>query len=242
MVRQRAYAPKTANRFREVIQRVFSWATSQRGVRLPNGVNPASSVERYKERAHTIRFLTLKQVNEQLDALAHDQQLQTMVAVFLFAGLRREEALWLTREDMNLKAEDHGMLHVRAKVANGEYWQPKTKKNRVVKISAALRHHLNKYEPPIVPGHWYFPSPKGFRWNPDNFSKRLARENHKAKLKWTCLDFRHTFASQLAQRGHSLDQIAKAMGNSPVICDKHYADFAYETLSLDYMPPITASM
>jgi hypothetical protein len=37
---------------------------------MPNDKNPAAKVERYKEPAPTIHFLTLKQIEEQLDALA----------------------------------------------------------------------------------------------------------------------------------------------------------------------------
>ena len=40
---------------------------------------------------------------------------------------------------------------------------------------------------------------------------------------WSCLDFRHTFGSHLAQKGESLYKIAELMGNSPEICRRHYA-------------------
>ena len=40
---------------------------------------------------------------------------------------------------------------------------------------------------------------------------------------WNCLDYRHTFGSQLAQKGESLYKISKLLGNSPGICEKHYA-------------------
>jgi len=42
-------------------------------------------------------------------------------------------------------------------------------------------------------------------------------------LPWSCGDFRHTFGSQLAQKGESLYKIATLMGNSPDICRRHYA-------------------
>ena len=67
----------------------------------------------------------------------------------------------------------------------------------------ALAAVLDQYEP-ASSGPWLLPSPEGTRWDPDNFSHKLADENVKAKLPWTCLDFRHTFGSILAQRGVSL--------------------------------------
>jgi len=56
----------------------------------------------------------------------------------------------------------------------------------------------------ITPGKWFFPSLKGKHYDPDNFSRDLRKANQKAGLKWTCLDYRHTFGSQLAMKGESL--------------------------------------
>src|SRR5262249_33754913 len=56
-VRSRGLAPKTANRYREILHRLFAWAMDERRVRMPSDRNPAAKVERYKERAPEIRFL-----------------------------------------------------------------------------------------------------------------------------------------------------------------------------------------
>jgi integrase len=207
-VARRGLAPKTANRYREILTRLFNWAVEQKGVRLPGDRNPASKVERYRESAPNIRFLTLKQIDVQLDALANDLKLQTMVATLIFGGLRREELLWLTHDDLDLNAGKYGMIRVRAKEIGGEAWEPKTKRNRAVPVSSRL---------------WLFPSPEGKRWDPDNFSQDLRATNQDAKLLWGCLDFRHTFGSHLAMKGESLYKISKLMGNSPEICSRHYA-------------------
>jgi integrase len=55
--------------------------------------------------------------------------------------------------------------------------------------------------------------------------------NQKAGLSWTCLDYRHTFGSQLAMKGESLYEIATLMGNSAEMCRRHYAALLPETLS-----------
>jgi len=78
-------------------------------------VNPVSNVSKYKERAPKIRFLTLPQIEEQLRVLEGRSQLQTMVAVLIYAGLRREELLWLTLEDVDFEAGAYGLIRVRAK-------------------------------------------------------------------------------------------------------------------------------
>jgi integrase len=230
-VQNRGLAPKTANRYREILCRLFNWSMEQRGIRMPNGKNPAASVERYKERAPEIRFLTLPQIELQINSLPAQSQMQVMVAVLIYAGLRREELLWLTAEDLDWKSDGKGLIRVRAKTINGESWQPKTKKNRAVPISNCLRGFLEKYRPRKSDGNWVFPSPDGKRWDPDNFAADLRSFNSKNGLEWGCLDFRHTFGSQLAMKGESLYKISALMGNSPQICQRHYAALLPDSLT-----------
>jgi integrase len=230
-VASRGLAPKAANRYREILTRLFNRALTQRGVKMPNDKNPAAAVERYKEHAPEIRFLTLAQVNEQLNTLSEDVQMQAMVAMLIYSGLRREELLWLTHDDINWKAGKFGLIRIRAKTIGGESWEPKTKRNRAVPVSSSLRHYLDKWRFKAGLGTWFFPSPDGKRWDPDNFSSDLRDNNEKAKLPWGCLDFRHTFGSQLAMKGESLYKISALMGNSPEICRRHYAALLPEAIA-----------
>ena len=114
------------------------------------------------------------------------------------------------------------LIRVRAKNIGNQAWQPQTKRNRVVPISKALMTILTQYSQNRS-GPWFFPSPTGKRWDPDNFSQTLRETNRKHGLEWSCLDFRHTFGSHLAIKGESLYKISTLMGNSPGICRKHYA-------------------
>ena len=214
-------APKTANRFREVLHRMFSYAIEHRGYVCPDHRyrNPVEGVRRAKEAAPLITWLTPEQICEQLDALRDKPTLKALVATLIYAGLRREEALWLTIDDVDLEKR---LIYVRAKIVNEEHWQPKTKRNRVVPISSALHQILVVYSPERA-APWFFPSPRGRRWDTDNFSQDLREINRSHRLDWSCLDFRHTFGSSLAQMGRSLFQIAELMGNSPEICRRHYA-------------------
>ena len=82
----------------------------------------------------------------------------------------------------------------------------------------------------ISPGN----TPKGV-----NFSQNPRAANTKAGLSWSCLDYRHTFGSQLATKGESLYKIATLMGNSPEICRRHYAALVPEALhaTVDFLTP-----
>jgi len=221
---------KTANRYREVLRRLFSWSMEEGGVCMPSDANPVTKVKRYKERAPEIRFLTLTQIERQLEALQDQPVIRAMVATYIYAGLRREEAIWLTLQDVDFTIGRFGAIRVRAKTVNGESWQPKTKVNRIVPISRALRAILDGYARPVVPTPWFFPSPRGKRWDPDNFSEALRAGNRAAGLPWSCLTHRHTFGSQLAMKGESLYKISTLMGNSPEICRRHYATLMPEAL------------
>lgn len=232
-VRTKGLAPKTANRYREVVGKLINWAMKSGRVRMSLDRNPIAHVERYREHAPEIRFLTLEQIAEQLIGLRFRPQVQAMVATLIYAGLRREELLWLQVEDFvrGTDQSPNGLLRIRAKTVAGESWQPKTRKNRAVPVSRDLRRHLDAYIYRVTEHRWLFPSPDGRRWDPDNFSQDLRAANLAAGLVWSSLDFRHTFGSQLAQRGVSLYQIATLMGNSPAICQRHYAALVPEQMA-----------
>lgn len=137
-IREDNIAPKTANRYREVLHRMFNFAIKNWNF-APVGrrnMNPAALVERRREPSPKIRFLSLYEIDKQLHILDSKPTLQAIVATYIYAGLRREEALWLTVNDVDL--ERH-LIYVCAKDVNGEFWQPKTKRNRVVP------HHSSNY-------------------------------------------------------------------------------------------------
>ena len=225
------YQPKTYNRFREVVHRFVNWCIRYKGTRFPGGFNPVSHVERQREHARTIRHLRLVDITGQIDILTGHDEMQAMVAVMIYAGLRRGEVLWLTPQDVDLGAAKHGMIRVQAKKVDGEFWEPKTKVNRGVPVSSSLRPYLDRWETIADPCRtWYFPAPKGGRWDSDNFAADLRKVNRAAGLAWGCLDYRHTFGSLLASKGESLYKISALMGNSPEICRRHYAALMPESL------------
>jgi hypothetical protein len=168
-------AVKTANRIREVLHRLFSYAIEHHGYICPDHRyrNPVEGVRRVQEGAPVITWLTSEQISEQLRVFQDSLSLRTLVATLIYAGLRREEALWLTIDDVDLEKR---LIYVRAKSVNEEHWQPKTKRNRVVPISSSLHEILTVYSPQRSEP-WFFPSPRGRRWDPDNFSQDLREIN-----------------------------------------------------------------
>jgi len=98
-------------------------------------------------------------------------------------------------------------------------------------------YYLREAFGPICPA-LEITSPQGTRYDPDNFSADLRDANRAACLAWSCLDFRHTFGSHLAQRGVSLYKIGHLMGNSPEICRTHYASLARHDFTADVQFPV----
>lgn len=221
-------SPKTANRMREVLHVLFNYAIRQHGFRSVDRryPNPVDAVPRRREEEPVIRFLALDQIDMQLKVLVDQPELKAMVAVLIYAGLRREEVLWLTPADVDLRS---GMIRVCKKTVGEETWWPKTRRNRRVPISTMLRRLLEGYTP-ARDSNWFFPTPRKHRWDPDNFSQTLREINNQHGLPWGCLDFRHTFGSHLAMKGESLFKISELMGNSPEICRRHYAALVPEEM------------
>ena len=228
------YSQKTANDYREILQRLFNHAIQLHGYTCPDARyrNPIEAVKRFKESAPVITYLTLEDIPEQLDAVVGNNDMHAAVATMIYAGLRRSEVFWLTDDDVDLKRK---LIRVRAKSVDGRSWKPKTGKDRVVPIGRYLNTILNDYvtKRKKKKGPWFAPGPERGFWDSDNFSRDLAALNSKAGLSWSCLDFRHTFGSQLAQRGVTLYKISEMMGNSPEICRRHYAALCPEAMHAD---------
>jgi len=214
-------APKTAYHIRQALSTMFNYALRQKG--FPE--NPATKVPRPKCSPGPIDYLKLAEIVEVLKVVREeDALLYGPVATAILAGLRRSEVTWLTWKDVDL---DRKRLLIQFKTVHGERYRPKTNKARIMPISEDLFPILDDLE---QDGDWVFPSPEGCRWDPDNLSGRLRRLMKRHGWNHTFLTFRHTFGSQLAQKGLSLYQISKLMGNSEAICRDHYAALAVEEM------------
>lgn len=217
-------SPTTVLRYREVLLAFFNHA-----VRLGYlEKNPVAPIPRPRLPQRDPRFLSLDQIDE-LMAKLEGQAIEPLVATMVYAGLRRAEVCWLTHDDVRL-GEDPEIIRIRAKTVRGESWSPKTGRDRAVPISPKLKVYLEKVE---RRSKWFFPSPRGCRWDGDNLGKHFRVLLKAAGLPWNFLDLRHTFGSQLARKGVSLIKISKLMGNSPEIARRHYINLMPEELAAD---------
>jgi integrase len=228
------FSSTTLLRFRETLHAFYEFARKNGYVKI----NPVSNVPRPRIHDRDIRFLDLRQIEVAIAAVA-GTPFEPVVATAIYAGLRREEICWLTTEDIDL-TKDRPLLRVRSKTVDGEFWLPKNKKNRTVPISKALYPYLARQSLKTGKKLWFFPSSTGCRWDPDNLSHHLTPLLDRRNLAWNFLDFRHTFGSQLAQKGVSLFKISELMGNSPEIARRHYARLMPENMHAEVEFPSPA--
>ena len=185
--------------------------------------NPMGALPSYGDQSnHKIIFLDDAAIVNQLAVLASHRSLHAAAMLMIHAGLRRSEALWLTRDAVDLK---RGILSIinRDDPESDSESSLKTGSRSVI-ILPPLREFLEAYLPALE-GKWLIPSPTGKRWIPDNYSDALRATNRANDLPWTTLHYRHTYATRRAREGWSLFTIAKQMGNSALVVESNYAAF-----------------
>jgi len=252
------FCETTFNNYRKTFTTFLSWCVKQKYIL----VNPMVDIDILDVPDRKILFLTKAEVRNQLDGIdwfvkesnrvngsnisSHKESitLETLVATYIFAGLRLSEALWLMREDVDLESRT---IYIRDKIVDGRKWQVKRgrgkkSRNRDVPISDTLFPYLEKQ----LRQHdfkWVFPSPTGNLWSSGNFSKKLRCmqkqlvDHGYIEKRWSCKDFRHTFGTLCAMNGMSDLEVAEVMDNSPEICRKHYINMATKYLrkKVDFM-------
>ena len=83
-IQRDGWAAKTANSMRQVLFQLFNYATKHHGFRARDRryPNPAAGVDRHREPAPQIRFLSLEQIDQQMAVLKDNQVVFAMVAVY----------------------------------------------------------------------------------------------------------------------------------------------------------------
>lgn len=233
-------AMDTRRHYREMMHQLWEFALSEGHLAVLNAhrPNPMSNLPSYTQNEREIAYLSEQEIVEQIKALESDPSVQMAVEIMIEAGLRRTETLWLRPRDINLDEDFLSVVTKSDPESEPEGRDSRGRRNgkgrgkkqhnktgaRPVHISPALQRSLTAYLP-TVRGPWLIPSPDGKRWDADNFSSRLRDLNATADIAWTCLHFRHTFATRNLRRGVPVLGVAQSMGNSVQVVLKHYRGF-----------------
>jgi hypothetical protein len=221
---------KTKRHYREFFHHFFEHCLKH-GLHRPENFhcpNPAAALPGYLSRNRRIVFLDQHQIDEELALLEPHPAIRIAVAIMIHAGLRRAETLWLTRDAL---APDLSFLSVVNRVDHDTDLESSLKTGeRAVTILPPLKRLLEEYLPGLR-GRWLIPSSAGRRWHGDAFGKRLRAIHAQAGRKWTCLHYRHTYATRRAAEGWPLFRIAREMGNSSAVVEQYYAAYLRPTVT-----------
>lgn len=187
--------------------------------------NPTLGVEKAKHDYTERRALTSEEQKRLLNAIKGNR-FETLIYVYLYAGLRRSEALALRWRDIDIK---NGTITVRSQVnEKRQLVDLKTKKAyRTIPILPPLKHALEAMQPT---GEFLF------EWKPSRITQefRILFNNLNLKdIDVHCL--RHTYATMLKDMGAPDDLRTKWLGHSKLDHKDRYEHILteYETRQID---------
>ena len=221
-VRQRAHiAPATRAKYLRELSVMFNTAVTW-GYILKS---PCKGVRAPRIPRNPPRVLEKKQVRELLESV-RGTPYYALLATAAFAGLRREELVWLDWEDVDV---ERGQLYVRNKPDH----PLKDYEARTVPIPTALveileelrREQGRAVEDDAQP---VFRSPKGLRWDPMNLSHRATPIFRKVGIEGALHTLRHAYASHLVMAGVDLPTVQKLLGHANISTTMIYAHVAQD--------------
>jgi site-specific recombinase XerD len=202
-------APRTANMIITNLKTWLNFCVKNR--RIPE--NPLARMKKFKEPVNPKRFLSREEINSLLKETQNDEHycngdasLYPVIAMGIYAGLRKQEIFSLDWQDINFKREE-------ITVRNKANFAPKSRNFRVV----PLHENLKKILKPLVKN-------SGRCFDVTNQRRIFGRITKKANLTgigWHTL--RHTFASQLVMAGVDLATVAKLLGHSSITTTMIYS-------------------
>jgi integrase len=196
------WSPRTRKNYLVTLTTILNFAMAK-GYRPDN---PAATIDRPILDDRPVGILMVKQVQELLRVAKElDPEMLPLLAIGLFAGLRRSELFALDWSEIDHEHRTIGVKGIKAK----------TRQRRLVSVGDNLVAWLNphrKMTGSISPER-----------NIDVFSKRLQELTVKAGITpWPHNAIRHSFGSYFLGKSKDENLTASEMGNSPEVIIKHY--------------------
>jgi integrase len=199
----------TANRVLTVLKAILNHAYTNGYVTSDDAwrrVKPFAKVD-----APKIRYLTDAESLRLINACPED--FRQLVSAALLTGCRYGELIQLRAADVDLQAM---LLHIR---------QAKGSKPRTAYLTGEGTTHFKRLMTGKPGGALILTRADGEPWGKSHQARPLLEACKNASIA-PAINFhilRHTYASRLAMAGVPMTVIAAGLGNSEVICAKHYA-------------------
>lgn len=214
--REEGAKPGTVNRELAVIKALFN-----RGVEWGFLIkSPGQGVKKLKEPKRQARFFSKTEVDKILSEA--DEILRPMLAVYVHTGLRRDELLHLTWEDVDLERR---LLIVQAK----EGWSPKDYEVRHIPLNDKALKALKSLRSSGKKGR-VFCGPDGKPYLADFVTKKFKKHLKRIGIDGHLHALRHTFASHLVMQGVDLHAVAKLLGHASTKTTEIYAHLSPDFL------------
>ncbi|MBL7135224.1 MAG: tyrosine-type recombinase/integrase [Candidatus Marinimicrobia bacterium] len=175
--------------------------------------NPTKGLNGPKQKEHSIRFLTIDEINRLLD-VTDDPNYRDLILMYLHTGARREEILPVrfTWDNVDLQRRRIKLIGKRNKI-------------RFIPINDTVyeildrRKFAEKHEQP-------------FDFNYEYLFKKIHKYYVAAGIENANIHtFRKTYGSLLVQSGVDIFTVSKLLGHSSVkVTEKHYADLLEDNL------------
>jgi len=209
---QKGYKPSTANRLLATLKHMFSKAVEWDMVE-ETILKRIRKVKFLKENNARLRYLSKEECKSLVNAC--DSHLRPIVIAGLNTGMRKQEILSLTWDDIDLK---HGFIHVNTS-KNGE--RRDVPMNNTLK--AVLQGITRRLDIPYV----FYDSKTGKHFQ--DVKRSFHTSLRKAGIKdFHFHDMRHTFASHLVMAGVDLTTVSKLLGHKTLTMTLRYSHLAPE--------------
>ncbi|MBI5624342.1 MAG: tyrosine-type recombinase/integrase [Elusimicrobia bacterium] len=214
--REQGAKPATLNRELNTIKAMFNKAVAWGA--LP--ASPARSVQKFREPRKPVRYLSREEIRVVL-AAANDR-LARVIETFLHTGLRRDELVHLTWQDVDFKNK---VVSVQAK----DDWHPKDYEARHIPMTDRLLQVLQAV--PKRSDSFVFTNSESQPLNGDVLTHDFIKLVKGSGIKHASIHtLRHTFASHLVMSGADLYTVQKLLGHSSIKTTEIYAHLAPDYL------------
>jgi len=220
MCKKQEVVPATINSKISVLRAFFNWLESENLITN----NPMNRIEKPKVYDNKRRYLT----NYELEYLRiMDKKLidDVMLELFVSSGIRVSEMVNLDWENINFKDRE-------LQVING-----KGGKDRITKLSTRAVILLEKYrETRKDDNPWVLQSNYKRRMSKESIERHINNLGNipQIKIELTPHKLRHTFATNLANAGTSIEVIQELMGHENINTCRRYIEVDRNNIDYSY--------
>lgn len=228
---QKLWKPKTFKEHRQRLNCFFNWCVNREFVK----VNPVSKIETPKVPRQLPRCLTNAQAEKLLAGARWCKwafsmepiRNETIIATFIYTGLRKNELLKLRTCDVNIES---GLILVK----NG-----KGQKDRTIPIHPKLKPLLKAYmasrQQEGWTSRWFFPSVRSKApLSTKNLYAICKRIQNHTSVRFTPHMLRHTFARLAVEADLGLYKLKEIMGHSDISTTQIYMSVSPQNIKKSF--------